>query len=101
VVKQLAGLPFGFIVGVPQFFDPLVELGTDRAFRGDYDSALEEYRLAGEAYQRAAEIARSDASIHEGDCARWAQVLETEVRRGGRAQPAFESALSSCGRSLD
>ncbi len=78
-----------------------VELGTERMLRGDYELALDEFRLAGAAYAVAADIARSDASIPEGDCARWTQVMETEVRRGGTPQPAFEAALDACGQSLE
>lgn len=80
--------------------DIYLQLGAENRFRGEYDQALEDFSLAGEAYRRAANIARSDSTIHTADCARWVQVLETEVGRGNPASATFENALESCDRSL-
>ncbi len=80
--------------------DVHVELGAEHGFRGDYDAALNDLELAGEDYRRAAVIARSDASIYDGDCERWTQVMEAKVRRGASADEAFAGAVAACGRSL-
>ena len=77
-----------------------VELGTESSFRGDYDDALLELGRAGEAYATAAEIARSDATIYQGDCSRWFQAMEVEVRRGDAAVDEYTNALRLCSQSL-
>ena len=76
-------------------------LGAEKKFRGAYDGALFDFSLAGAAYETAAELARSDASVYDGDCARWIQVVETEARRGAPERSTFDSALGACTRSLD
>ena len=80
--------------------DIYLELGAENRFRGEYDEALDDFSKAGDAYSTAAGIARSDPTIHTADCARWVQVLETEVGRGNPASSTFENALESCDRSL-
>jgi serine/threonine-protein kinase len=80
--------------------DILLEIGSQLGYRGDYPAALEQFRFAGQAYATAAEIARSDASIYEGDCARWTHVMDTEVRRGGVPDPAYDAALAACTMAL-
>ncbi len=59
-----------------------LEMGTELALEGDYDAALKAFAQAGEAYEEAADIARSDPSINEGDCGRWTMVMELRGRRG-------------------
>jgi eukaryotic-like serine/threonine-protein kinase len=80
--------------------DIYLEIGTENSFRGQYEDALREFERAGEAYTTAATIARSDASIYEGNCARWFHAMEAEVRRGHPAVDEFTNALSACGQSL-
>ena len=80
--------------------DILLEMGAERALRGDADGALGLLDEAGIAYRLAAEIARSDPSVHEGECARWTQILEIRSRRGAPVVEAFDNAVDACGRSL-
>jgi len=80
--------------------DILLSMGAERRLHGDPDGALEVLSEAGEAYTVAATIARSDPSVHEGECARWTQVLEIRSRRGAPVQEAFDAAVAACGRSL-
>ena len=80
--------------------DILVEMGTEQASRGDHEGALNTLGEAGAAFAAAADIARSDPRIQEGDCGRWIQVLEIQSRRGGPVRDAFDSAVVSCGRAL-
>jgi len=77
-----------------------LELGTELSLQGDYETALGHLDSAGEAYGRASEIARSDAAIYDGDCARWFQTMETLVRRGEAAETAFQAALDACDLAL-
>jgi len=81
--------------------DIFVELGAENRFRGQYDQALADFAQAGKAYAEASDIARSDASIYNADCARWIQVMDTEVKRGAPAQITFDSALEACNHSLE
>ena len=80
--------------------DILLEMGAERTLRGDADGALILLDEAGGAYALAAEIARSDPSVHEGECGRWTQILEIRSRRGAPVLEAFDRAVSACGRSL-
>ena len=77
-----------------------LEMGTELALEGDYDNALTAFQRAGEAYEEAADIARSDPSINEGDCGRWTMVMELRGRRGVTAHDAFDQAISACGRAV-
>jgi len=77
-----------------------LEMGTEMAFEGKYDGALQAFDLAGKAYEEASDIARSDPGIYEGDCGRWTLVMEIEGRRGVTAQEAFDRAVETCGRAV-
>jgi len=81
--------------------DIYLALGAEDRFRGDYDRALANLDLAGNAFAAAANIARSDPTVYDGNCARWIQVLETELRRGDPAPTTFSNALAACTQSLD
>jgi serine/threonine-protein kinase len=80
--------------------DILLEKGAERALHGDAEAALGLLDEAGVAYAVAAEIARSDPSVHEGECGRWTQILEIRSRRGATVVEAFDNAVDACGRSL-
>jgi hypothetical protein len=80
--------------------DILLEMGAERAIRGDADGALSLLDEAGATYALAAQIARSDPSVHEGECGRWTQILEIRSRRGSPVLEAFDRAVSACDRSL-
>ncbi len=81
--------------------DVLVARATDKRFRGDYDGALADLELAGSAYRRATDLARSDAQVYEGDCERWLQVLETSLRRGSPTERAYLEGQTACGLALE
>jgi tRNA A-37 threonylcarbamoyl transferase component Bud32 len=80
--------------------DILLEMGAEYTLRGDADGALSLLDEAGGAYAIAADIARSDPSVHEGECGRWTQILEIRSRRGEPVVEAFDRAVSACDRSL-
>jgi len=80
--------------------DILLEMGAERVLGGDADGALSLLDQAGGAYALAAEIARSDPSVHEGECGRWTQILEIRSRRGAPVLEAFDRAVEACDRSL-
>jgi serine/threonine-protein kinase len=80
--------------------DILVEMGAGSALHGESENALALLDEAGRAYAVAAEIARSDPSVHEGECSRWTQILEIRRRRGAPVVDAFNRAVSACDRSL-
>ncbi len=80
--------------------DIYLEMGTELALEGDYDGALLAFERAGAAYEEAADIARSDPSINEGDCGRWTMVMELKGRRGVTAHDAFDRAVESCDRAV-
>jgi tRNA A-37 threonylcarbamoyl transferase component Bud32 len=80
--------------------DILLEMGAKRALTGDADDALTLLDEAGVAYAVAADIARSDPGVHEGECGRWTRILEIRSRRGAPVVEAFNSAVEACGRSV-
>jgi serine/threonine-protein kinase len=80
--------------------DILLEMGAESAFHSDADAALGLLDEAGKAYALAAEIARSDPSVHEGECGRWTKILEIQSRRGAPVLEAFDRAVAACDRSL-
>lgn len=80
--------------------DILVEMGSERAQEGAYNTAMEVWERAGEAYREAAEIARSDPTIYEAECGRWTLVMELEGRRGNDAAAAFDHAVAACDRAI-
>jgi serine/threonine-protein kinase len=80
--------------------DILLEMGAGSALHGDSESALALLDEAGRAYAVSTEIARSDPSVHEGECSRWTQILEIRRRRGAPVVDAFNNAVSACDRSL-
>jgi eukaryotic-like serine/threonine-protein kinase len=77
-----------------------IALGREKADRGNYDEAIQDFDRAGEAFKQASEIGRSDDSVYDGDADRWIQVMELERRRGGPFKDAFEKVLSSTDKAL-
>ena len=77
-----------------------LEMGTEFAREGEYDQAMQSFQKAGDAYEEAADIARSDPAIHEGDCGRWTLVMELQGRRGATAGREFDHAIAACGRAV-
>ncbi len=80
--------------------DVRLETGLETRLTGDPEGALDALDRAGAAYRQAAEIARSDPSIHEGECAVWTQVMEIRSRRGENVDQPFANAVAACDRAL-
>ena len=80
--------------------DILVEMAAGRRLNGDADGALLNLAEADAAYNLAADIARSDPSIYEGQCALWTQIMDIRSRRGEAVVEPFESAVAACDRAL-
>jgi serine/threonine-protein kinase len=80
--------------------DILVEMSDGLRSTGDSEGAIRTLVSADDAYTVAAEIARSDPAVHEGQCALWTQVLEISSRRGEPVVEPFETAVESCDRAL-
>lgn len=70
----------------------------DAAF--DYDKMMSYFQPATAAYKSAAEIARSDPSVHEGECELWHQLMNAAVARPESLRPSFESAKAACTRAI-
>jgi serine/threonine-protein kinase len=80
--------------------DIRVSQGIDKARAGDYTAANESYKKAGEAYQNAMEIGRSDASLHEAECRRWIEILEVLVRESIPSDEIFKNGIAACDQIL-
>jgi tetratricopeptide (TPR) repeat protein len=66
----------------------------------DYVRTMEQFSQAAEAYHAAAEIARSDPSVHEAECELWTQVMSATYMRHDPIRPPFERARSACERAI-
>lgn len=69
--------------------DLLVVQATDLAAGGSVDGALDLLRRSQQSYDRALEIARSDADTMMAICHRWLQEMETLERNGRSGDEAF------------
>ena len=70
--------------------------GQDRMLAGDYEGAVAALDRAGEAYARAAEIARSAPEVRVAECERLGLVLEVKFERGVISDALFESVIPPC-----
>jgi eukaryotic-like serine/threonine-protein kinase len=66
----------------------------------DYVRTMEQFSQAAEAYRTAAEIARSDPSVHESECELWIQVMHAVQARKDPIRPPFDRARSACERAV-
>jgi eukaryotic-like serine/threonine-protein kinase len=80
--------------------DVYLELGKDKANKGDYDGAIQDYNSAGVALERASEVGRSDAMVYASEAERWLEIMEVERRRGRTIKDAFERVLFFCDKAL-
>lgn len=89
---------------VPWFYEPwklqgdihsaLAQSQTDE---GNYRKAIEEYRLAEQAYDTAQDKARSDPEIYMARCAMWNRVMNMKYYgEGGDLTSDKESAIHAC-----
>jgi len=70
--------------------------GRDRMLVGDYEGAVAALERAGEAYARAAEIARSAPEVRVAECERAGLLLEVKFERGVISDALFESVIPPC-----
>jgi serine/threonine-protein kinase len=71
-------------------------LGRERYWKGDVDTSLAQYRLAGAAYRAAVEVARSGAAAYDGDCRRLLEMSVIEVDRDQAPDATVKEALAAC-----
>jgi eukaryotic-like serine/threonine-protein kinase len=70
----------------------------DAAF--DYEKMMTHFGPAIEAYKRAADMGRSDPSVHDGACELWIQLLSSDGASGRATKRSFEEANGACGRAI-
>jgi tetratricopeptide (TPR) repeat protein/tRNA A-37 threonylcarbamoyl transferase component Bud32 len=80
--------------------DILVEMAASMRLKGEPDKALETLAEADQAYHLAADIARSDPSVYEGDCGLWTEIMDIRSRRGESVVEPFDRAVEACDRAL-
>jgi len=68
--------------------------------RGDYDAARPVLEHAAALYARAADVARSDASVHEAAARTWQQIAEIDNRRGTSPKGSLDSAFTAIDRAI-
>ncbi len=68
--------------------------------RGDWQSELDQLARAGEGYQAAIAIARSDPALYVADSHRWSMEQLALVSRGDDAVAAFNRSKEECARAL-
>jgi tetratricopeptide (TPR) repeat protein/predicted Ser/Thr protein kinase len=73
---------------------------NDARKRGDYEEALRLYEIAAACFRAAADIARSDAGIHNAEAGTWIEVMNAELRLGRSPQASLDQALAAIDRSL-
>lgn len=75
-------------------------LGSEKHERGDDEGALKDLQSAAEAYQKAADIARSDGDIQEGMAEAWIAIMNVQNSRGVDSKAAFQKALVAADQAL-
>jgi serine/threonine-protein kinase len=74
--------------------------GRRKQNSGQYQEARSDYRRAAELYHGAAEMARSDSSIHSAEADTWVQIMELDKTQGLSPKEAYERALEACDRAI-
>jgi serine/threonine-protein kinase len=67
----------------------------------NFEQMTGEFKKAEAAYREAANIARSDPSVHEAECELWIQSLYALRDRGVPVRPSYDAARAACGRAID
>ena len=80
--------------------DVYTQMSQGHRDRGDVEGALALATQAAEAYRGAQEIARSDDSIHLGECVRRTVLVILEGNRGRSIDRHASEALAACDRAL-
>jgi serine/threonine-protein kinase len=69
--------------------------------RGEYEAALDDYRLAQDAYVAALEVGASDPGVHTGLCELFLSMMHMEMQSSaGDVTGYFESGSDACDRAL-
>jgi serine/threonine-protein kinase len=76
------------------------QVGSERHERGDDEGALGELGRAAEAYERAADVARSDGDVQEALAEVWISIMQVQTDRGKDPKAAFDKALAAADRAL-
>lgn len=66
----------------------------------DWDKMMQHFGPAAEAYQAAADIARSSPEVHRAECELWFQIMCAAAYKKTSPFPAFEKAKSACSRAI-
>ncbi|HJZ88281.1 MAG TPA: protein kinase, partial [Polyangia bacterium] len=74
--------------------------GRERAERGDYAGALDDYDHGGQAYRTAIDLARSDPAVHTAECARFTLALAATEKRGQSPLTVYQGGLLACDQAL-
>jgi serine/threonine-protein kinase len=80
--------------------DARMALGIKDLDKGSYDSAAKYFVEAGNAYETATLVARSEPSLYESNCWRWLQLMYLETSRGGSAKEPMDQGLMACDSAL-
>ncbi len=80
--------------------DVYYQYGRRNQNSGQYQKARSDYRSAAELYHGAAEMARSDSSIHSAESDTWVQIMELDKTQGLSPKEAYERALEACDRAI-
>ncbi len=80
--------------------DALFEAGMAAVDQGRKEEARTSFGRAIDAYEQSANVARSDAEVHEALCGTWIQRLTLDRYEGKPYQTAFDGALSTCNAAL-
>src|SRR5581483_4200882 len=80
--------------------DIYVEIGLQNQQKGDHVAALKAYNQAGESYQVAMDMARSDASVYNGECSRLIRIMGLKWEEGDYKEEYFNNALIICNKAL-
>ncbi len=70
----------------------------DAAF--DYEKMKGYFERAAQAYRAAAEMGRSDPSIHQAECELWEKMGWADYSQGLPPGPSFETAQAACDRAV-
>ena len=74
--------------------------GFAKQKRGLYDEARADLQRAAALYHSAAEMARSDSTMHGAEADAWVQVMELDKTQGRSPKEALDRALAACDRAM-
>jgi serine/threonine-protein kinase len=79
--------------------DAAYEAAVEKFDRGSYDEARAGLEHASSLYAQAAEVARSDASVHEAAAEAWLKHADVDARQGRPLKDAVDRAVASSDRA--